>query len=207
MKKKTLAIDFDGVIAHTEPAKAKFAREELGLNLEERLMKQRHFIELFGMERGVSLYSQIIDGVCASERMLIEVGVVAKAGDSIAQLRESGWHCIVVTSRHRSTDDDSDNSQAEWAWRFLKHHRFQISRNDFFPIGNQSKLDICLHFKACALVDDDYLNLLPIINAGIEGYLFSSVTNISDEQSYQPFLATRVAGWIDLVEKLHQQFI
>ncbi len=199
---KTLAIDFDGVIANTGPAKAKFAREELGLDIAESLMKQRYFVELFGVQRGVHLYDCIVDAIYNSERMLSDVPLVANARESIAQLQDLGWRCVVVTSRYGSAHSESGNSPAKWAWQFLQLHEFDISGRNFFNVNEQSKLQVCLDTQAHALLDDDYLKLLPVLEAGIRGYLFTTKTNNLDEEIYQPFLAKRVHNWPHLLSTI-----
>lgn len=197
--KKTIALDFDGVIAGTDRAKVEFAREKLGLEIEERNAKQRYFEEIFGYSQGVHFYSRLIDGVYNSERMLTSVSVVSGAKEGIVLLQNLGWRCIVVTSRQGEKDGGPD-SQAMWAWRFLLQHGFPLTQNDFYHVNGESKLTTCLNLEAQALVDDDYQKLLPLIEAGIRGFLFSTQTNRYEE--YVPFLGTRVRDWPDLVRIL-----
>lgn len=195
---RTLAIDFDGVIASTQAAKAEFVREELGLDLDEYFLKWHRFIEMFGADKGNRLYSEVLEGVYGSERMLTHVPPMPGARESITGLQARGYRCIVVTSRDGTVDDN--DSLAGWAWRFLAHYGFSVKRSDFFPTGNQSKLTICLATDAFGLIDDDYQKLLPVIAVGLKGYLFTTNANHDDEAKYSSFSAIRVRDWYHLLE-------
>ena len=194
---KTLALDFDGVIASTQAAKVQFAREAFGLDLDEALLKGPRFVEIFGHDEGARLYTEVYRGVYGSERMLSHVAPVPGAREGIAALQGRGYRCLVVTSRDGPADDP--DSLAGWAWRFLAHHGFTVKHTDFFTTGHQSKLAICLATGASALVDDDYEKLLPVLAAGLPGYLFTTIANCDDETRHSPFLATRVRDWDHLL--------
>jgi hypothetical protein len=194
---KTLALDFDGVIASTQAAKVQFACEAFGLDLDESLLKGPHFVEIFGHDEGNRLYTEVYRGVYGSERMLTDVAPVPGARAGIAALQARGYRCLVVTSRDGPADDP--DSLAGWAWRFLAHHDFPVQHADFFTTGRQSKLAICQATAACALVDDDYEKLLPVMAAGLPGYLFTTVANADDETRHSPFLAIRVHDWDHLL--------
>jgi hypothetical protein len=204
MNNKNIAIDFDGVIANTDFAKVNFARSVLGLDVTERLMKERYFVELFGGEQGKTLYSCISKSIYHSEKML-KVPMVSSSRDGIAKLRKAGWTCIIVTSRSGSLKDDS--SSAYWAWRFLQENKYEIEEENFInvndnPENDNSKLDVCLSLNLHGLVDDDYSKILPIIDAGMKGYLFSTQTNSEIEKENPTFQGIRVNDWNDLVEIL-----
>jgi hypothetical protein len=199
MNKKIIAIDFDGVIANSDFAKFNFARNELGLEVTERSMKERYFIELFGAERGKTLYAQIIKSIYHSERML-KVPMVPYSREGISKLCEAGWMCAVVTSRSGSVGEQG--SSAYWSWRFLQENDFKIEQKNFINVNDRSKLDVCLDLASHGLVDDDYSKLLPVINAGLTGYLFSTQTNNSVEKEYSPFNGIRVNDWNHLTEIL-----
>jgi hypothetical protein len=194
---KTLAIDFDGVIASTQAAKAAYAREVLGLDLDESLLKEPRFVEIFGPDEGIRRYAQVYRGVYGSERMITHVPPVPGARAGIHALQARGYRCVVVTSRDGSAADP--DSLAGWAWRFLAHHGFSVERADFFPTGNQSKLAICQATAAVGLVEDDYDKLLPVMAAGLPGYLFTTKANGDAEARHSPFLALRVRDWDHLL--------
>jgi hypothetical protein len=196
----TIALDFDGVVADTEPAKARFAREELGLDLDLSSMKRHRFVERFGTGEGERLYDQIIQGVYGSERMLTQVTPLPRAREGILLLQTWGYRCVIVTSRRGSAEQG--DSRAGWAWRFLQHHCFSISRSDFFNVDDGPKHAVCQQVGALGLVDDDYAKLLPVIEAGLTGYLFSARTNLDAERRHRPFLALRVRDWPHLLEIL-----
>jgi hypothetical protein len=191
---QVIAIDFDGVIADTDPAKARFAREELGLELEQRLMTQRSFIDLFGHDRGLPLYSRVIRGVYSSERMLTWVSPVPGACKGVATLQAAGYRCVVVTSRKGDKYRDED-SQVGWAWRFLVFHNFPIEFTDLYNSGGEPKTGICLDVGVQALIDDDYTNLVPVVKAGVRGYLLSTATNSEDEIDLNSVVISRVDNW------------
>jgi beta-phosphoglucomutase-like phosphatase (HAD superfamily) len=197
---KTLALDFDGVIASTQPAKVEFAREAFGLDLDESLLKGPRFVEIFGYDEGNRLYTEVYRGVYGSERMLTHVAPVPGAREGIAALQARGYRCLVVTSRDGPADDP--DSLAGWARRFLVHHSFTVQHADFFTTCHQSKLAICQATAACALVDDDYEKLLPVMAAGLPGYLFTTNANKDDEALHDPFLAIRVDDWDHLLKIL-----
>jgi hypothetical protein len=197
---RTLAIDFDGVIASTQAAKAEYAREELGLDLDEYWLKQPRFVELFGHEEGIRRYTGLYRGVYGSERMLTHVPPVPGAREGIRELQARGYRCVVVTSRDGSADDH--DSLAGWAWRFLAHHGFPVQRSDFYTTGRQSKQAICLETGSLGLVDDDYEKLLPVMAVGLRGYLFTTKANHDDEAKYSPFSAIRVRDWRHFLEIL-----
>jgi hypothetical protein len=195
---RTLALDFDGVIASTQAAKAAYAREELGLDLDERLLKEPRFVGIFGQDEGTRLYTEVYRGVYGSERMLTQVSPVPGALAGIAALQCRGYRCIVVTSRDGTADDP--DSLAGWAWRFLAHHGFSVRCSDFYTTASRSKLAICRATGAFGLVDDDYAKLLPVMAAGLPGYLFTTTANCDDESLHSPFSAIRVRDWDHLLE-------
>jgi hypothetical protein len=199
MNTKTIAIDFDGVIANSDIAKVRFARNELGLDVSEHVMKERYFIELFGEERGKQLYAHIIDSIYRSERML-ETPMMPFSREGISKLRAAGWSCAVVTSRSGPLRDSG--SFAFWAWRFLQQNGYEIESRDFLTVNGKSKLDVCLALDAHGLVDDDYSKIVPVIAAGLKGYLFSTQTNSEVEEEYPAFQGIRVADWYHLVSML-----
>ncbi len=199
MNQKTIAIDFDGVIANSDFAKVQFARNKLGLDVTEQVMKKRYFIDLFGLERGQMLYSQIINNIYHSEQML-KVPMMPFSREGISKLCEAGWICAVVTSRSGSTNEK--DSSAYWSWRFLQENGYPIEKKNFINVNDKSKLDVCLELNSYGLVDDDYSKLLPIINAGLKGYLFSTQTNNNIEGEYAPFAGTRVNDWSHLTRIL-----
>lgn len=198
---KIIAVDFDGVIANTDKAKMEFARKELGIDILEKQMKLRYFVKLFGEKEGSTLYSSIIQSVYHSKMMVTDVEPTEDSVSCIKTLQERGWRCVVVTSRQGSVDEHGDSS-LYWAWRFVEKYHFSIQKPDMYSIGSQTKREICLRLCADALVDDDYDKLLPVINAGISGFLFSTETNQEDEFLYHPFMAIRVVGWKDLFGKI-----
>ena len=67
---------------------------------------------------------------------------------------------------------------------------------------SKSKLDVCLTLGAHGLVDDDYAKIVPVIAAGLKGYLFSTKTNSAAEEEYPAFQGIRVADWNHLVGML-----
>jgi hypothetical protein len=199
MNNNTIAIDFDGVIANSDFAKVNFARNELGLDVTEHLMKERYFIELYGGERGKTLYSHIIKSVYHSKQML-RVPMMPFSREGISQLRKAGWTCVVVTSRSGSLNDNG--SSAYWAWRFLQENKYDIEERSFINVNDKSKLDVCLALNSHGLVDDDYSKILPIIDAGLKGYLFSTQTNNNIEKESPMFHGIRVDDWNHLVRIL-----
>lgn len=199
MKNLTLAIDFDGVIADSDIAKLKFAREELGLDVSEEQIKYHYFLELFGKEKGHQLYQHIIRTIYHSERML-SVPMTAYAVEGISNLTATGWMCVVVTSRNGSPYEKG--TSAYWAWKLMNVNGIEINKKDFINVDEKSKLDACLAQNAHGLVDDDYSKLAPVIEGGMKGYLFSTKTNRYAEQEFQPFLGTRVSDWKHLVKLL-----
>jgi hypothetical protein len=199
MKNLTLAIDFDGVIADSDFAKLKFAREELGLDVSEEQIKHHYFLELFGEEKGHQLYQYIIGTIYHSERML-SVPIMPYACEGILNLTLAGWKCVVVTSRNGSPYEEG--TSAYWAWKLMSLNGIEIEKKDFINVDEKSKLDACRAQKAHGLVDDDYSKLAPVIEGGMKGYLFSTNTNRYAEQEFQPFLGTRVSDWKHLVKLL-----
>ena len=199
MNKKTIALDFDGVIANSDIAKVEFARDVLGLDVTERDMKERYFIELFGDERGKTLYWHILKSVYHSERML-NTPMMPFSREGISKLRADGWSCVVVTSRSGSLHENG--SSAYWAWRFLRENKYEIEERKFFNLNGDSKLAVCLALGAHGLVDDDYAKILPVMAAGLKGYLFSTRTNSRVEEEYPDFQGLRVADWNHLAEIL-----
>lgn len=195
---KTIAIDFDGVIADTDPLKLSFARNVLGLKCDQSMMKLNYFIQEFGVQGG-KIYGNIIKGVYQTDLMLT-AKVIRDAKESIAELQEQGWRCIVVTSRTGAINQES--SALYWAWRFIQANDINISNNNFFSSQGDSKLAICKSTEAFALVDNDYEKLLPIIDSGLLGYLFSSSTNSMAEKENRDFRAIRVNGWLDIIKRL-----
>ena len=193
---KIIAIDFDGVIADSDAAKVAFARDELGLDVSERFMKERYFSELFGEGRGRSLYAHILENVYRTERML-EAPMMPHSREGISQLRAGGWSCAVVTSRSGRLDDSG--SYAFWAWRYLQENGYEIEEKDFLTVNGGSKLDVCLALGAHGLVDDDYAKIEPVIAAGLKGYLFSTQTNSAVEEEVPAFQGIRVEDWNHLV--------
>ena len=163
MNSKVIAIDFDGVIADSDFAKLNFARNYLELEVSERDMKERYFLKLFGVERGHSIYSQIIRNICHSEKML-QVPMMPLSLEGIEKLSNAGWQCVVVTSRHGDKNDKG--SAAYWAWRYLEINGYKIEKKNFFNVSDNSKLDVCLKINSRGLIDDDYFKISPIINAG-----------------------------------------
>lgn len=198
MDPKTVALDFDGVIAYTDLAKTKYAREWLGLDVEESNMKRKYFIELFG-ERGDFLYSQVTNGIYETEEML-NVPVMPFASQGIKNLQKNGWRCVVATSRSGTI---SDHSALSWAWKFIVENNITINIEDFYSSQKGSKLDICLKVGARVLVDDDYNKLLPIVEYGFTGFLFTTKPNSNSENEYRPFLAHRIKDWHDLLRRLY----
>lgn len=199
MNRKTIAIDFDGVIAETDIAKVNFARNELGLDVTQSSMKERYFMKLFGEDRGRKLYSHIIKSVYFSEQML-KVPRMPFSREGISNLCEAGWTCVVITSRSGSADEQ--DSPAYWSWRYLQEHAYKIEKENFIGVNENSKLDACLARNSRGLIDDDYSKILPIIDAGLKGYLFSTETNALAEQEYPIFQGIRVNDWKHLTEIL-----
>lgn len=199
MNSKTIAIDFDGVITNSDFAKANFARNELGLDVTEHVMKESYFVELFGNERGKMLYSQIIKGVYQTEKML-EVPMMPFSREGISSLIKAGWICVVVTSRSGMVSEKG--SSAYWSWRFLQENGYEIKRRNFVNVNGKSKLDVCIELNTYGIVDDDYSKLVPLINAGLKGFLFSTQTNSNAEKEYSPFYGIRVKDWMHLTQVL-----
>jgi hypothetical protein len=197
--KKTLAIDFDGVVADSDAAKLRFAREELGLDVSEEQIKYHYFLKIFGPERGHELYLNIITTIYHTERMLT-VPMVTGACESLARLESAGWQCVVVTSRNGSPYEEG--SSAYWAWTLMNKNGIAIAKDDFINVNEGSKLEACQARTACGLLDDDYSKLAPVIAGGLKGFLFSTKTNSYAESEYTPFLATRVNHWSHLEELL-----
>ncbi|MHC1781550.1 MAG: hypothetical protein AB9891_02095 [Anaerolineaceae bacterium] len=196
MNNLTLALDFDGVIADSDSAKLRFARDELGLDVSEEQIKHHYFLDIFGKEKGHRLYQHIIRKIYHSERML-DVPLVSGAGEGLEALRKSGWKCVVVTSRNGSPY--IEGSSAYWGWKLMTLNGIEIKKADFINVNESSKLEACLALDAYGLVDDDYSKLAPVIAGGLKGFLFSTKTNCHAEQEYQPFLAERVNGWLELI--------
>jgi len=196
---KTIAIDFDGVIANSDSAKVAFARDELGLDVSEGDMKERYFVELFGEERGRGLYARILESIYRSERML-ETPMMPHSREGLSKLRAAGWSCAVLTSRSGSLTDG--DSYAYWAWRYLQEHGYEIEEGNFLNVNGRTKLDMCLALDAHGLVDDDYAKIAPVIAAGLKGYLFSTQTNRGAEEEYPAFQGIRVEDWDHLVRML-----
>lgn len=195
--KKILAIDFDGVIANSDELKEDYAKSALGLNIKQKDLKRWYFIEKFGEEKGSSLYSQIISNVYASQRMLTDLKLMPFVKESIAALNENNIKCYIVTSRHGSINEKG--SMAWWAWRYIIQNNLMINERQFINTNDLPKHDVCLNLKAFGLVDDDYQKLIPVINAGLQGFLFSTNTNKYAEKEHKDFNAIRIDDWNHLV--------
>jgi hypothetical protein len=199
MNSRTIAIDFDGVIADSDALKLKFAREELGLDVTEEQIKQHYFQQIFGEERGLKLYRHIIRTIYHSDRML-EVTLTPGACEGLAALDKAGWKPVVVTSRAGSPH--MEGSSAYWGWKVMRNHGIAIKKEDFINVNESSKLEACLARDAYGLLDDDYSKLADVIDGGLKGFLFSTKTNRRAEEEYKPFLAKRVNGWPEFVSIL-----
>lgn len=201
LKHNILAIDFDGVIAESDLAKVNFARNVLGLDVTEQVMKKRYFVEMFGEEQGDMLYAEIIQNIYRSEKML-EVSMRPFSREGISKLCTAGWTCMIVTSRSGSLREK--NTSAYWAWRFLLANGYKIEQRNFISVGKESKVEVCLELNAHGLVDDDYSKILPVVDAGLQGYLFSSQTNKNAETESPAFRGIRVKDWEHLTGMLLQ---
>jgi 5'(3')-deoxyribonucleotidase len=199
-KENIIALDFDGVIADSDAAKVRYAREVLGLDVRQRDLKRRHFRRIFGEAQGDRLYTQIIQDVYTTERMLTDLQLMPHAREGMAQLRAMGLRYVIVTSRLGSIEEAE--SMAEWAWRFLVDRGLAVAREDFINTNHRSKLEACLAAGAFGLVDDDYAKLEPVIRVGLQGYLFTTKTNTQAERVHDPFEAVRVEDWLHLVAVL-----
>lgn len=200
-KQKTIAIDFDGVLAESDLAKVNFARNVLGLDVTEQVMKKRYFVEMFGEQRGEMLYMEIIQNIYRSEKML-EVPMRPFSRSGISNLCAAGWTCAVVTSRSGSMGEE--NTSAYWAWRYMQANGYEIEKKNFISVGKESKVEVCLELQAHGLVDDDYSKILPVVEAGLQGYLFSSQTNTKAETESPVFRGIRVRDWEHLTGLLLQ---
>jgi hypothetical protein len=199
MDTQTIAIDFDGVIADSDTAKLKFAREEMGLNVTEEQIKHHYFLQIFGEARGDQLYRRIIRTIYHSERML-EVALVAGAREGLAALENCGWRYVVITSRAGSVNQEG--SSAYWGWKVMRQNGIEIEKDNFINVNEGSKLEACLSRRCHGLVDDDYSKLVDVIAGGLQGFLFTTRTNRRAEQEYSPFLAKRVDDWAHLAATL-----
>jgi phosphoglycolate phosphatase-like HAD superfamily hydrolase len=143
---KTLALDYDGVIADTNRVKSDWIAENLGQDVPPWLCNRTECVPIIGLEN-YNRMSPIVYGREASLRARPMPGVL----EAVRTLRQA-YHLIIVTAR--------TEEQIQWTREWLAQQGIE---NEFEGIhsssGGVAKAEIVHRLGAFALVEDDIRHL------------------------------------------------
>jgi hypothetical protein len=156
-----IAVDYDGVIADTNSAKAHWLRQHLGIDVDPGDCSHTDLVPDVLDE---AQYRSPDDYVY-SESVSADVPPVRGAVEALRRLSER-WQIVVLSARSAE--------RLKWAGRWLQRRGLTEAIEDVRTSDGQSKEDALNELEALVLVDDDRRHLTGLSPDGPVGILFGS---------------------------------
>ena len=164
VRKRVVALDFDGCIAYGANVKIRFAKQTWGLELAVEQTAEDAF------PLGPQSYRQMMDVV---GRRTDEYELAPDCGEVCERLRENGFGLVVVTSRA-----DYELGAAKY---FIEKHRLPLT--DVRNTHRQSKKAICQELGASACLEDSLWKLVELQSTGIALYFMNQQWNVHEQHT------------------------
>lgn len=193
MRKQTIAVDIDDVLADQAGAFIQYSNQTWGTNLTindyTEHWAQLWKVDLAEIEKRSHLYHE--SGT---------MGTFAHKSDALPALQKltQSYRLVIVTSRRTRVKDET----LEWIDRYYKGIFDEVHFAGFFDTVtherfNLTKADIVRDLGADYLIDDQLKHCLATASAGIETILFGDYT-WNRMESELPDRVTRCVDWKDV---------
>ena len=194
LRKQTIAIDLDDVLASSAQGFVAFSNKKWGTNL-----TVEDFTEQWGVMWGVDIDEERRRaGDVYDARIIRKFSSVDRAKPVLQKLSED-YHLIVMTSRVNRMKEDT----FEWLDTHYKGIFDDVHFSGFYDKITKSshsytKAEICREIGSDYLIDDQIKHCFAAAKAGIESLLFGNFSWNQYEEL--PSRVTRVRDWNEIGE-------